>query len=368
VTKRLRFAEAVEQETLKKYAEKWAAARASIADPKQCPQYGGLQLAPQLGLIPIRKDPQSGLWEFAHLQTTAEGVDPIPAVRADGRYDLQESTGLIFVLIPGGTFQMGARLPTDEEEEESSDGGVPLPPNVDRQAAEQEGPVHTVALSHFFISKFEMTQGQWSRIAGRNPARFRPGAGAMTDERPVTLLHPVEMISWDDCFGDRGRLTRVELDAPTEAQWEYACRANTTTPWWCGMENRCLQTTANVADAFMRINGGPTDKAYEVWNDGYSLHSCVGSLAPNQFGLYDMSGNVWEWCRDGFMGYPLATPRVGDGLRLPHAGYHISSHILRGGSFFYSAREARSAARNGGVPTLRDFNLGVRPIFQPTQR
>ena len=123
---RLTFAESVERETIGKYETKWADAIQSIADKAECPKYDGLKIKPQLGLIPIGKDPASGLWEFAHLQTTAPGTDPIPKRGQDGRLVVTESMGIVFVLIPGGTFRMGAVKPDEDQ--------APTDPNVDPEA------------------------------------------------------------------------------------------------------------------------------------------------------------------------------------------------------------------------------------------
>ncbi len=361
VKKRLAYAVAAEEALAKTHAARWEAAIASIADPKQCPEYGGLQFAPQYGLVPIRRDPQSGLWEFAHLQTTADGADPLPAVRPDGRYDLQETTGLIFVLIPGGTFQMGARRPTAEEAEDAAEG-EPLPPNVDPGAQPKESPVHPVTLAPYFLSKYEMTQGQWLRSVGRNPSSYVPG-GRFGD-KSMTLLHPVEQISWEDCVGERGWIGRLGLALPAEAQWEYACRAKTTTPWWTGAEKETLATGGNVADAYGKANGGPPNWSYETWNDGYTVHAPIGRYAPNGFGLHDTIGNVVEWCRDGHTGYAADNWRQGDGLR--NAGSSPRDRVLRGGGFLDVASSARSASRNRGTLDIRLNNLGVRPSRRVT--
>ena len=368
VKKRLAYAVAAEKALAKTHAARWEAASASIADPQQCPEYGGLQLAPQYGLVPLRQDPQSGLWEFAHLQTTADGADPLPAVRPDGRYDLKETTGLIFVLIPGGTFQMGSPPPTaketeDDEEGEDGEEGEPPPPNVDPVAesqGSQESPVHTVTLAPYFLSKYELTQGQWLRLVGRNPSNYGPGS--RFGDKSTTLLHPVEQVSWKDCVGAQGWIGRLGLALPTEAQWEYACRAKTTTPWWTGGKKETTVTGGNLADQFCRTNGGNSNWAYEAWNDGYAVHAPVGSFAANAFGLHDTLGNVVEWCRDGLTDYEADNWRQGDGLR--NADPSSRSRVSRGGSFDDDASLARSAARSSNAPEDRDDILGVRPSMR----
>jgi formylglycine-generating enzyme required for sulfatase activity len=208
------------------------------------------------------------------------------------------------------------------------------------------------------MSKYEMTQAQWTRLVGHNPSRYVPGSifgdhAFVLDAAAVNLLNPVEQVSWDDCETWMGRLGFV---IPTEAQWEYAARGGTTTPRWTGA-TIALAQAANLADAFCKQSGGPLGWVYESWSDGFAVHAPVGSLAPNPFGLHDVLGNVWEWCRDGLGSYELP-PRPGDGLRPPRPDGH---HAYRGGSFTVHASHTRSAFRYGLAPGFRHFNLGIRP-------
>jgi formylglycine-generating enzyme required for sulfatase activity len=292
----------------------WARAIAEIHD---LPQYGGFTLKPQLGLVPIGCDPLSGLWEFAHLVTGS-----VPDRDEEGHLVLEELTGIILVLIPSGKFSMGAIRPTPQQ---------PLgSPNTDPYAMDYEGPIHTVSLRPFFISKYEMTQGQWLRAAGANPSMFRP------DNAPhVTLLHPVECVSWTECIKT---LAQVGLTLPTEAQWEYAARAGTTSVWFVGNDPELLFGKANLNQAG---------------------HTPVGAFnLANAFGLYDVIGNVWEWCRDQFSSFTSAD-RDGD------SGLQTEDHFMpgsRGGSFFNDASFARSAIRYfRTVPEARFNNRGLRP-------
>src|SRR5262245_29053071 len=167
IPKRVEFARTIAERSLggSEAAAKWREAVASVSDAKECPPYGGLRITPQLGLLPVGRDPASGLWEFAHLQTGE------PAQRgADGKLILKEETGLVFVLLPGGTFTMGAQR-TD-----------PTGPNYDPEAITDEAPLRDVSLSPFFLSKFEMTQGQWLRFVGRNPSLHGPHEYELREE------------------------------------------------------------------------------------------------------------------------------------------------------------------------------------------
>ena len=172
-------------------------------------------IRPQIGLIPIGRNGDSGLWEFSHLQT---GVppEPSPDPQGDNRWRLTADTGLIFVLIPGGTFWMGVQ------------GESPQEPNYCPDPRPEDSGPNSITLDPFFISKYEMTQGQWLRFAGENPSYFGPG---FRGEEEMTLLHPVDQVSWDDCHRV---LERLRLVLPTEAQLEFAVRGGSRDRWFTG--------------------------------------------------------------------------------------------------------------------------------------
>ena len=310
------FARKLETRTIDDVRAKWDEAIASIRNRNECPRYEGLEIEPQLGLIPIGRDPRSGLWEFAHVQT-----GEIAERCSDGKLVIKEETGVVFVLIPGGTFRMGAVRP-DENTPEGSD-------NVDPAADEDEGPVRDVTFSPFFISKYEHTQGQWLRGMGTNPSRFGPGSSV--GGKNVDLRHPVEQVSWDDCRACTARLG-LGVGLPTEAQWEYAARAGTGTVWWTGNAEKTLQGAANIEYA----------------------HAPVGTYAPNAFGLHDTAGNVFEWCQDWYGGY------LSGSAKDPRGPAKGSRRVYRGGSWSSGARFCRSARRNWGGPGVRGSGLGLR--------
>jgi formylglycine-generating enzyme required for sulfatase activity len=315
---RLHFANSVVAQSIDRQHERWQDAIRSIADRAQCPLYDGLRIEPQIGLVPIRHNRQSGLWEFGHLQT---GAVP-PPDETSGGLALTESSGLVFVLLPGGTFRMGAVKPT-----ETADRG----PNIDPDARPEEGPVHSVTLAPFLLSKYQMTQAQWARIASDNPAIHSSEA---------TALNPVENVSWNICHKV---LTWLGLELPTEAQWEYAARAGTGTAWWTGDDRASLENAALLMGV------------------GHSqpFHVNVGSFRPNAFGLHDMAGNIWEWCRDYFDPNAYKQPIVDrEGT---HQGRAMSVRVNRGGSYFSPAIVARSACRSMGAPEYRAIYVGLRP-------
>ncbi|MBI4614367.1 MAG: SUMF1/EgtB/PvdO family nonheme iron enzyme [Planctomycetes bacterium] len=340
VESRLEFARTIEERSIGSRRAQWDEATLSIADPVQCPPYGGLSIQPQLGLVPIGRDPESGLWEFAHLQTG----EP-PERGPDGKLVLSEEMGLVFVLLPGGTFRMGAERPG---------GGTPASSsNVDPFAEANEGPVHEVKLDPFFMSKHEMTQGQWARATGENPSANNPRR-SLAGKR-FTLLHPVDNVSWDDC---RTVLERISLDLPTEAQWEYATRGGSQTVWCTGDGAESLAGTANLADRSFHGNSGAASIAFESWlEDGYVASAPVGTFRANAFGLHEVAGNVAEWCRDWYTGYrEPAGPRDGE-----REGQVFSQRVIRGGSYALLAVYARCAQRSHDFAISRDNYLGVRP-------
>jgi formylglycine-generating enzyme required for sulfatase activity/serine/threonine protein kinase len=337
VEKRLELARTVEERSVTgaQVARRWTEAIASIRDEKKSPRYRGLVLTPQLGFVPIGKDPKSGLWEFAHVQTGDE-----PERAADGTLVLRDGTALVFVLIPGGTFLMGAQR--DDPDAPGFDPATFHP---------IECPPHEVSLEPFFLSKYEMTLAQWSRIRGEHANAMKPnpqdpdspGASASP------LLHPVEDVSWFDCSET---VRRLGLDLPTEAQWEYATRAGTTTIWWTGDTADSWEGVINIGDR------DPADPGHELSiHDGWSSHAPVGVYPPNGFGLHEVLGNVNEWCRDGYGPYALDV-KSGDGERLVKDSRH---RVVRGGGGESLALRARPASRLPRAPEDRTPWIGLRP-------
>jgi len=278
----------------------WSYFSAEIA---ASPAYGGLELAPQVGLVPLGADPVSGLHEFAVLATG----EP-PQRGADGALELRPESAVVLVLLPGGTFAMGAQ----REDPES--------PGYDPNAEASEAPVHEVTLAPFFLARDELTRAQWRRATGARA----DGDG----------LLPLTGVSWFEC---EEVLAGQGLALPSEAQWEYAARGGATTPWWWGAIAEGFAGRANLS------TGGAEEGAL----------SRVGSLAPNAFGLHDVLGNVAEWCAGTPVTYaqggaPLATPSWRE-LR-----------IVRGGSWQDPPTSARLADRQAGRAAEGLPTVGVR--------
>ena len=341
--RRIEFARTIRWESIEKpeQKEKWLRAAASIADRAACPRYNGLGIEPQPGLVPLGRDRFSGLWEFAHLQTGT-----VPERGSDGRLILTAETGLVFVLIPGGSFRMGAVPPTGEMPVDS--------PNRDPEAREDEGPVHPVTVAPFFLSKYEMTQGQWLRFTGSNPSIGK--AGGTYGSRRLTLLHPIENVSCEMC---EAVLFRLDLELPSEAQWEYAARGGTATVWWTGSRKNSLQGAVNLADMNYKKVGDHEELKHEEWlDDGYAPHAPVDALDPNPFGLHNVMGNVWEWCRDRWHDNYFGAPSDGSSRDEGDS----SNRVTRGGAMNSVAKRCRMAYRRATPSNFKGYALGCRPV------
>ena len=248
----------------------------------------------------------------------------------------------MLVLIPGGTFHFGAQ------------SGDEFAQNYDPQALEEEGPVQSVTLDPYLISKYELTQGQWIRFRAINPSRFLMATNM--GDRPITALNPVEEVSWKD---SRELLHQLGLELPTEAQWEFAARAGTDTPWSTGPDRESLVGHANISDLAAQAAGEPFAQrlAWPEYDDGYAVHAPAGTYLANGFGLHEMHGNVMEWCLD-LSGSNYLPVRPGDGLRLRES-YRF--YRCRGGSFTGTSGTCRVTSFRSSKSEYRFTNLGVRP-------
>ncbi len=305
----------LEQDAIERHATAWRAITAAVATS---PHYAadiaaGFRLHARQDLVPIGTDPDSGLAEFA-LQRSGT----VPRRDADGRLPCAAEHAVVFVLLPGGTFTMGAT-------------NRPGMQNHDVHAWPEEGPTAPVTLAPFLLAKHELTQAQWRRLGGAQTAILQ--AGDRLDGLVVTDLHPAEGMSFADA---ETVLHRHGLALPSEAQWEYAARRGGFCMPFAGVAN---------------LRGGA---------DGFaSTHAPVGRHPADRSGLHDLHGNVAEMVADHFANYDLGVPRPGDGLRLAWRAERIS----RGGSFQTAPEEARASCRS----LLPDFGLlpfvGLRPVL-----
>jgi len=252
-----------------------------------------------------------------------------------------ESVTMEFVLIPAGMYDMGS-------------------PDDEAGRAGNEGPLHRVRISRaFYMGRYEVTQEQWERVMGANPSWFK-GDGRL----------PVESISWNDCQEFLKKLNALVPDPtgtgcereragpvggcgfrlPTEAEWEWACRAGAKTRFCFGDDEARLG-----------------EYAWYGANPGNRTHP-VGTREPNAWGLYDCHGNVWEWCSDWYGPYettpwPGKFRWIGD----PHGLTSGVGRVVRGGSWIYNAGCCRSASRNIGSADARGDNYGFRVVVSSSR-
>ncbi len=254
--------------------------------------------------------------------------------------------------IPPGMFVMGS--PASEKERDSN---------------ETE---HTVILTKgFWMGQREVTQGEYLSVIGNNPSYFKNGVDALSPGTGggVTndLQHPVEQVSWIDATNYCGKLTQRDRAAglipadyayrlPTESEWEYGCRGGTTNAFHFGTAIRQGMANFYTLQEYDSAVGSQS-KPNNVWI-GRTIE--VGSHAPNAFGLYDMHGNVWEWCSDLYGGYPtgVVTDPVG-----PTSGF---IRVLRGGGWNRGGRGCRAAFRSIGIyPDYGFYYVGFRVVLAP---
>lgn len=228
------------------------------------------------------------------------------------------------VTVKGGKFTMGA---TDVQ-----GGGV----------NDKETPAHQVTVSTFSIGQTEVTQALWLAVMGTNPSHFTSAHGYTDD-----LQRPVEGVSWDDCRIFTSRLNRItgkQFRLPTEAEWEYAARGGSLSQGYLYAGSNDLNEIAWFCD---NIPSHTSETA------GYGTQPVAAKL-PNELGLYDMSGNVWEWCFDRFGPYSKKSQKNPVG---PKSG---ASRVNRGGSWLESAGSCRVSGRYDCVPAYLSNDLGLR--------
>ena len=229
-------------------------------------------------------------------------------------YFLVNGVSLEMVYVEGGSFDMGAT--TEQGSNADSD----------------EKPVHSVTLSDYYIGKCEVTQELWEAVMGSNPSNLK---GAQ---------NPVENVSWNDCQNFISRLNSLTgrtYRLPTEAEWEYAARG--------GNKSRHYKYSGS---------GNIGNVAWCADNSGYKTYA-VGTKSPNELGIYDMSGNVWEWCSDRYGGYSAGAQTNPQG---PSSG---SRRVCRGGSWCLSADYCRVSHRFSYDPGFSSDYYGLRLVLVP---
>jgi formylglycine-generating enzyme required for sulfatase activity len=259
--------------------------------------------------------------------------------------NLPGNVPLVLVRIPAGSFQMGS-------------------PDTERGHWDDEGPVHTVNIAYsFYMGKYELTQRQWLAVMNSWPGSAPNSTYGLGDN------YPAYYVSWNDAQNFIAALNThitttgqgpATFRLPSEAEWEYACRAQTQTRFFFG-------DSLSVDDYDTDGPAGtlPGNRSDYMWfwfncqgnaNGAYGSKP-VGTKLPNQFGLYDMSGNVWEWCQDWYHGSYTGAPSDGSAWESPVDTYRV----VRGGDWHYNAYDCRSAFRGYyGLPGHRFGYIGFR--------
>jgi formylglycine-generating enzyme required for sulfatase activity/predicted Ser/Thr protein kinase len=240
---------------------------------------------------------------------------------------MKNNIGMEFVYVSAGTFMMGSETGEDDEK-----------------------PVHRVTIREgFYLGKYEVTQAEWQRVMGTNPSRFKGES------------LPVEQVSWNDA-----QLFLQKLNAtndgfiyrlPTEAEWEYACRAGTTADFAGDLDSMAWYGHNSGRQYLKEFERANAAESYELLEKNGSQTHPVGTKAPNVFGLYDMLGNVFEWCQDYQDSYAV-TPTDGSAWN----GGELKERVYRGGAWSSYASFLRSADRHSEDPDLSNFNKGLRVV------
>ena len=319
------------------------------------------------------------LWTVALVTLVALGSLTRAAVQeskeADGKKQITNSIGMKLMLIPAGEFMMGSR---ESAEETAAFFTKTCGLDLKADYFKNEHPQHRVRITRpFYLGKYNITRGQFRQFVdntGYKTDAEKDGKGGYGwnvkefKQKPEytwrnvgfeqTDEHPMVNVSWNDAAAFCKWLSRKEgktYRLPTEAEWEYACRAGTTTRYYICDDPETLAQVGNVADATAKAKF--PDWTYTIKaSDGYVFTAPVGSFRPNAFGLYDMHGNAWQWCADWYGKKYYAVSPMDDPTG-PASGKY---RVLRGGSWFNKLYNARSATRNKGMPDFRLGDTGFR--------
>lgn len=241
-------------------------------------------------------------------------------------------TGMVFVWVPAGCFQMGSNSGESDEK-----------------------PVHEVCLDGFWMAKYEVTNRQFRLFRSKHDSKNYKGVNLNNNDQPVVY------VSWNDAKAFIQWLnskTGQSFALPTEVQWEYAARGGTTTArFWGDDESRACQY-ANVHDWASKSRFSNFVRSYHKCSDGYAATSPIGQFKPNPFGLYDILGNVWEWCEDVYNSNAYSRHNRNNPLETSGG----SRRVGRGGSWGNEPADIRCAVRYG-IPSSETVNfLGFRLV------
>ncbi len=309
-----------------------------VHDSQVAPKWELPRVAPLRAIAPFDADQAK-----RHQQAWAEYL----GVQAE----LSNSIGMKLTLIPPGEFMMGATEEEIEELSKSTDfSGLSVSQYL--QKLRDEGPQHKVVLTKpFYMGVYEVTQEDCERVVGENPSEFsRTGSSCDHVSDQDTSFFPVECVSWDDAVEFCSKLSEQPREKaagrvyrlPTEAEWEYACRAGTQTQWSFGNDKPRL-----VQHGWFAVNSG--DRTHKV-----------GELRANPFGLYDMHGNVMEWCKDWHATGYYSSSSESD----PQGPSQTLHRVYRGGAWCFRPWSCRSVSRGGREPSYSHRARGFRVALE----
>lgn len=316
-------------------------------------------------------------------------VSQTPAASRPGRM-MTNSLGMKLALIPAGEFLMGS-----EETAAQLESAFGKNPNVTPQLIALERPKHRVRITRpFYLGVYEVTKEQFSQFTaaagyrtdaeedGNGGAGWNPQTKRIEQRSEFTwrywgvnqsAVSPVVNVSWNDATAFCEWLSKKEgkkYRLPTEAEWEYACRAGSTTRFYNGDDPRGLAQIGNVLDIgtceLMGIDTSALNRPSVIGlvlnaRDGYALTAPVGRFRPNAFGIYDMTGNAAEWCSDWFgEDYYSHSP-----LEDPQGPLTGPLHVIRGGAWDQAPVLCRTALRGYGGQAARSANIGFRIACEP---
>ncbi|GAB4452682.1 MAG: formylglycine-generating enzyme family protein [Armatimonadaceae bacterium] len=265
-------------------------------------------------------------------------ASPVPDLTALADFAEVELDGIVFVKIPAGTFRRGT---TDAERAELEKQNLWNP----LFAVEQ--PAAEIKITRpFLLAKHEVTQKQWVAVMGPGDRR-RPGNPSAF--KGDTL--PVDSISWlqaQEFCQKLNQKSKAKYRLPTEAEWEYAARAGGSSLWGMGADKQPI-SPANLGE-YAWMNANSQNKTHPV-----------ATKKPNAWGLYDMLGNVWEWCQDSYS--PTAYAELQDGTTNPvYGNRYATERVMRGGCWFLDHRSQRVALRGGNLPFFKNAYVGFRVV------
>jgi formylglycine-generating enzyme required for sulfatase activity len=286
----------------------------AISDAAKCPTLDGKLAEARRGKAALAEKPKPKPAPTKVEPSKPVVSKPTPAKKAEPPKHTSTAPNIEMVRVEGGTFQMGSD---------------------DKEAYSNEKPVHTVTVGSFSIGKYEITQAQWRSVMGTSPSYFKNCDNC-----------PVENVSWDDIqqfLSKLNNLSSKRYRLPTEAEWEFAARGGNSS-------NGFKYSGSNDLNAV----------AWYDYNSGSKTHS-VGGKSANELGIYDMSGNVWEWCSDWYDSeYYSSSPSSN-----PTGAVTGAFRVLRGGSWNSRAVFCRVANRAESAPSHRDSGCGFRLVSFP---